>query len=35
MEGGLCASFEKFVLDVDLLQMMANYLKPRKSATPV
>ena len=28
MEGGLCASFEKFVLDVDLLQMMASYLKP-------
>ena len=28
LEGGLCASFEKFVLDVDLLQMVAEYLKP-------
>jgi len=27
MEGGLSASFEKFVMDVDLLQMMASYLK--------
>jgi trimethylamine--corrinoid protein Co-methyltransferase len=28
LEGGLCASFEKFVLDVDLLQMVAEFLKP-------
>jgi len=28
MEGGLCASFEKFVIDCDLLQMMAEYLQP-------
>lgn len=28
LEGGLCASFEKFVLDVDMLQMVAEYLKP-------
>ena len=27
MEGGLSASFEKFVMDVDLLQMMAVYLE--------
>jgi len=27
-EGGLTASFEKFVLDVDLLQMVAEFLKP-------
>ncbi len=28
LEGGLCASFEKFVLDCDLLQMVASYLQP-------
>jgi trimethylamine--corrinoid protein Co-methyltransferase len=28
MEGGLVASYEKFVLDVDLLQMLQEYLKP-------
>jgi trimethylamine---corrinoid protein Co-methyltransferase len=28
LEGGLCASFEKFILDIDLLQMVAEYLKP-------
>lgn len=28
MEGGLCASFEKFVLDAELLQMMAEFLTP-------
>ncbi len=28
MEGGLCASFEKAVLDADLLQMMSEYLRP-------
>lgn len=28
LEGGLCASFEKFVLDCDLLQMVAAYLEP-------
>lgn len=30
LEGGLCASFEKFVLDVDLLQMVAEFMKPIK-----
>ncbi|MFQ6018882.1 MAG: trimethylamine methyltransferase family protein, partial [Kiloniellaceae bacterium] len=28
LEGGLCASFEKVVLDVELLQMMAEVLRP-------
>jgi trimethylamine--corrinoid protein Co-methyltransferase len=28
MEGGLCASFEKMVLDAELLQMMAEFLSP-------
>lgn len=28
MEGGLTASFEKFMLDVDMLQMVAEFLKP-------
>ncbi|HET6466997.1 MAG TPA: trimethylamine methyltransferase family protein [Geminicoccaceae bacterium] len=28
MEGGLCASFEKLVLDADLLQMVAEFLTP-------
>ena len=28
MEGGLTASFEKFILDVDLLQMVAEFLQP-------
>jgi len=28
MEGGLCASYEKFILDVDLLQMVSEFLKP-------
>ena len=28
MEGGLTASFEKFVLDADLLQMIAEYMQP-------
>jgi trimethylamine--corrinoid protein Co-methyltransferase len=27
-EGGLTASFEKFILDVDMLQMVAEFLKP-------
>ncbi|HKY95112.1 MAG TPA: trimethylamine methyltransferase family protein [Kiloniellales bacterium] len=30
MEGGLVASFEKFVLDVELLQSMAEFLRPLK-----
>jgi len=30
LEGGLCASFEKFVLDVDLLQMVSEFMKPIK-----
>ncbi len=28
LEGGLSASFEKFIIDCDLLQMVAEYLKP-------
>lgn len=28
LEGGLCASFEKMVLDADLLQMISAYLEP-------
>ncbi|NIA68967.1 trimethylamine methyltransferase family protein [Pelagibius litoralis] len=28
LEGGLCASFEKFVLDVEMLQMMTEFLRP-------
>ena len=28
MEGGLVASYEKFALDIDLLQMVQEYLKP-------
>jgi trimethylamine--corrinoid protein Co-methyltransferase len=28
LEGGLVASFEKFVLDVDLIQMVAEFLEP-------
>ena len=28
LEGGLVASYEKFALDVDLLQMMQEFLKP-------
>ena len=28
MEGGLVASYEKFVLDADLLQMVARFLQP-------
>lgn len=30
MEGGLTASFEKFVMDADLLQMVAEYMLPIK-----
>ena len=28
LEGGLCCSFEKTILDIDLLQMIAEFLKP-------
>ena len=28
LEGGLCASFEKFIVDVEMLQQMAEYLQP-------
>ena len=28
MEGGLCSSFEKFILDVEILQMMSVWLDP-------
>ena len=30
LEGGLCSSFEKFVLDVEVLQNMAVWLQPVK-----
>jgi len=30
LEGGLCASFEKFIIDVDMLQMMRETLTPIK-----
>ncbi len=33
MEGGLVASYEKFALDVDLLQMVQEFLKPFWSTT--
>ena len=28
LEGGLCASFEKMILDAELLQMMAEFMQP-------
>jgi len=28
LEGGLSASFEKFILDAEMIQMMAEFLKP-------
>ena len=28
LEGGLCSSFEKLVIDVDTLQMVASFLEP-------
>ena len=28
LEGGLCSSFEKFVIDVEMLQNMVAYLEP-------
>ena len=28
LEGGLCASFEKYVLDVEILQMISEFLQP-------
>ena len=28
LEGGLCASFEKMIIDVEILQMMAEFLEP-------
>ncbi|MFO1122581.1 MAG: trimethylamine methyltransferase family protein [Hyphomicrobiales bacterium] len=31
LEGGLVASFEKFVLDVDLIQMVSEFLQPLKT----
>lgn len=30
LEGGLCASFEKFVIDVEMLQNMVAYLEPMR-----
>jgi trimethylamine--corrinoid protein Co-methyltransferase len=32
LEGGLVASFEKFVLDVDLIQMVAEFLQPLETS---
>ncbi len=34
LEGGLCASFEKFILDVELLQMVARFLEPLDVGDP-
>jgi trimethylamine--corrinoid protein Co-methyltransferase len=31
LEGGLCASFEKLVLDVDMLQMAVQFMKPMET----
>ncbi len=28
LEGGLCASFEKFMIDIEMVQMMIEFLKP-------
>ena len=28
LEGGLCASFEKMIIDAEILQMMAEFLRP-------
>ncbi len=28
LEGGLCASFEKMIIDAEMLQMMASFLEP-------
>ncbi|MCY4148846.1 MAG: trimethylamine methyltransferase family protein [Gammaproteobacteria bacterium] len=28
LEGGLCASFEKFMIDIEMVQMMCEFLKP-------
>ena len=28
LEGGLCASFEKFIVDVDIMQMVSEFMKP-------
>ncbi|MEM6462795.1 MAG: trimethylamine methyltransferase family protein [Pseudomonadota bacterium] len=30
LEGGLCCSYEKMILDIDLLQMVAEFLEPLK-----
>jgi len=30
LEGGLCASFEKLIIDAEMLQMMAKFLQPPK-----
>jgi len=30
MEGGLVASFEKFIIDIEILQMMSEFLQPLK-----
>jgi trimethylamine--corrinoid protein Co-methyltransferase len=34
LEGGLTASFEKFILDCDLLQMVAEFLTPLDTSEP-
>ena len=33
LEGGLCSSFEKFILDVEMLQMLSAYLEPVEIST--
>ena len=33
LEGGLCASYEKFVMDCEMLQQMIQYMKPVPAAT--
>ena len=32
LEGGLCASYEKFILDAEMVQMMQEFLKPLDTA---
>jgi len=34
IEGGLCASFEKVIIDAEMLQMMAEFLKPLDTSEP-
>lgn len=34
LEGGLCASYEKVIIDAEMLQMMAEFLKPLDTGEP-